>query len=86
MSRFTEPRLINNKLFFTLIGLWLTLTTLVYSQESRHALLIGNSEYQHKPKLPNAVNDILALETALESVGFQVTTKANVATKTRLKQ
>jgi uncharacterized caspase-like protein len=40
--------------------------------EKRVALVIGNSEYQHAPKLPNPVNDANAVSIMLEGAGFEV--------------
>jgi hypothetical protein len=40
--------------------------------EKRVALVIGNSEYQHAPKLPNPVNDANAVSIMLEGAGFAV--------------
>jgi uncharacterized caspase-like protein len=45
------------------------------AEEKRIALVIGNGDYAHVQKLPNAVNDahVMALELAQPSHGFQVT-------------
>ncbi len=40
--------------------------------ERRLALLIGNSDYTHGGSLPNPVNDVRAVKTALEALGFTV--------------
>jgi hypothetical protein len=40
--------------------------------EARFALLIGNNDYQHAPKLRNAVNDANDLGAVLQQIGFQV--------------
>ncbi len=40
--------------------------------ERRLALLIGNSNYMHGGSLPNPVNDVRAMERALEALGFTV--------------
>jgi hypothetical protein len=40
--------------------------------EKRVALVIGNSEYQHAPKLPNPINDANAVSIMLEGAGFEV--------------
>jgi TRAP-type C4-dicarboxylate transport system substrate-binding protein len=42
-----------------------------FAAQRRSALLIGNAAYQREP-LPNAVNDVRALGTALRSLGFDV--------------
>lgn len=40
----------------------------------RVALIIGNGNYEHAPKLPNATNDARALAAALTASGFQSVT------------
>jgi uncharacterized caspase-like protein len=40
--------------------------------EQRVALLIGNSDYAHGGSLANPVNDVQAMKTALEGLGFTV--------------
>lgn len=40
----------------------------------RVALIIGNGNYEHAPKLPNATNDAKALAAALTASGFQSVT------------
>jgi hypothetical protein len=40
--------------------------------EARFALLIGNNDYQHAPKLRNAVNDANDLGAVLRQIGFNV--------------
>ena len=57
------------KLFFFLCFL---LSTTVYSQEKRLALVIGNSAYEHGGELPNPINDAFAMKQALTDVGFEV--------------
>lgn len=45
---------------------------------SYHALLIGNNEYQHLPKLETAINDVEVLEELLrKKYGFQTTVVRN---------
>ena len=44
----------------------------------RFALVIGNSNYSSLPKLPNAINDARAIDQALRSAGFQVSTHENL--------
>lgn len=45
----------------------------VHQQENRTALLIGNSEYPGKARLPNPVRDVRAVAEKLSSLDFQVT-------------
>lgn len=40
--------------------------------DRRVALVMGNSNYQHAPKLPNPVNDASAVSILLEGAGFEV--------------
>src|SRR5689334_5089587 len=40
--------------------------------ERRIALVIGNSAYQHLPRLANPVNDAQLVAATLESVGFKL--------------
>jgi len=51
-------------------------------QEQRLALLIGNSNYNHGGSLPNPVNDVRAMEKALESLGFVVMKYEDCSQKT----
>ena len=40
--------------------------------QKRVALVVGNSSYQHTPKLPNPVNDATDMAASLAKLGFQV--------------
>lgn len=42
------------------------------SAANRNALVIGNSNYQHVPELPNPKNDAAAVAGKLKSIGFEV--------------
>jgi uncharacterized caspase-like protein len=53
-----------------LVALLLTLTAA--SAERRVALVLGNSQYQHAPVLPNPVRDARAVSERLEQLGFEV--------------
>ena len=46
--------------------------------ETRVALVIGNSTYQHGGRLPNPVNDAAAVAQALRQVGFTVTSRSDL--------
>jgi len=46
--------------------------------ETRVALVIGNSTYQHGGRLPNPVNDAAAMAQALRQVGFTVTSRSDL--------
>ena len=61
-----------NKLFLCLLALFLSVT---FAQaERRVALVIGNSGYEHAPKLANPLNDAQGMSEKLEQLGFDVTT------------
>jgi uncharacterized caspase-like protein len=45
--------------------------------QKRVALVIGNSEYQHAPKLSTPANDANAIGTMLEGAGFDVVERRN---------
>jgi uncharacterized caspase-like protein len=44
----------------------------VAGAEKRVALVIGNSTYQHVPRLQNPVNDASDIRTKLNALGFQI--------------
>jgi uncharacterized protein (TIGR02145 family) len=48
------------------------ITTTLYSQEKRLALVIGNSAYEHGGILKNPVNDAYAMKRSLSQAGFEV--------------
>ena len=56
----------------TLAALWLLAGCLSAAAESRVALIIGNSAYQHVGALENPVNDAADIGQALEGLGFDV--------------
>lgn len=47
--------------------------------DKRVALVIGNSEYRHVPRLPNPQRDALAMESKLIELGFNVTSASNTS-------
>ena len=55
------------------------------ASEQRLALLIGNSNYSHGGSLPNPVNDVRAMEKALEVLGFTVMKYEDCSQKTMKK-
>jgi len=61
----------------------LLITIFSYSQEKRLALVIGNSDYE-KGELKNPVNDAKLIARTLDSLGFDVIAKYNLATKREL--
>ncbi|MGH7396334.1 MAG: caspase family protein [Candidatus Rokuibacteriota bacterium] len=68
------------------VGLWtLTLVSSVGAQvpreESRLALLIGNSAYRESP-LRNPVNDVRAMAQRFEELGFTVLVHENATKRT----
>src|SRR5579864_7437240 len=58
----------------TSLGLAVVLVTVLLSgavqEQSRIALVVGNSAYQHAPALPTTVNDANDIAQTLESLGF----------------
>jgi uncharacterized caspase-like protein len=54
--------------------------------EKRVALVIGNSDYQHAPKLSNPVNDASAVSIMLEGAGFAVVELRNDLTNTAMRR
>ena len=46
--------------------------------ETRLALVIGNSDYEFTSKLPNPVNDAVLIKETLESLGFDVIFDTNL--------
>ena len=48
------------------------------SSDTRQALVIGNSEYEHAGRLRNPVNDARAIGSTLQQLGFEVTTLTNL--------
>ena len=59
-------------ILFSLFLVFLSATTLYAEQESRLALLIGNSNYNYAGKLDNPINDVRAIKGVLEQLGFTV--------------
>ena len=49
------------------------------SSDTRQALVIGNSEYEHAGRLRNPVNDARAIGSTLQQLGFEVTTLTNAS-------
>ncbi|MEO5757728.1 MAG: caspase domain-containing protein [Mesorhizobium sp.] len=56
---------------FLVFALVLTLTNAAHA-ERRVALVLGNSQYQHAPALPNPVHDAQAMAERLKSLDFEV--------------
>ena len=48
------------------------------SSDTRQALVIGKSEYEHAGRLRNPVNDARAIGSTLQQLGFEVTTLTNL--------
>ena len=67
-----------------LLSILLTLTTAVGAQE-RVALVIGNAQYAHAPRLANPLSDAADIGAALNRLGFAVTKLEN-ANYTALRQ
>src|SRR5262249_15626709 len=53
--------------------------------EQRLALVIGNSNYQHAPLLPNPDNDAQSMAQFLNSAGFEVTAATNLTQNDMIK-
>jgi hypothetical protein len=60
-------------------------TTFIPAYASRFALIIGNGDYQHIPKLHHPVNDAHDMGAILKTLGFQVVVKRNADKKTMVK-
>ena len=52
-----------------------------FASQRRNALLIGNAAYEREP-LPNAVNDVRALGSALRALGFEVVVIEDASSET----
>ncbi|MGH6944311.1 MAG: caspase family protein, partial [Geminicoccaceae bacterium] len=52
--------------------LCLALASAAHAEGRRIALVIGNGNYLHAPKLDNPVNDANGVAAALEGLGFEV--------------
>ena len=59
-------------ILFSLFLVFLSVTNIYAEQESRLALLIGNSNYQFSGKLDNPINDVRAIAKVLKQLGFTV--------------
>ncbi|MEM9364585.1 MAG: SUMF1/EgtB/PvdO family nonheme iron enzyme [Planctomycetota bacterium] len=72
---------------FSLVVLSLTLVTSTRPlvAQSRHAIVIGNSDYEGHESLPNPGRDADLIEQSLQRLGFQVTKKKNL-TKREMSQ
>ena len=70
-------------IFYRIILLTVSLlfVSVTYSADlaQRHALVIGNGNYQHLLKLDNPVNDATAISRTLSELGFAVTTLTDVS-------
>jgi hypothetical protein len=69
---------------FTLFGV--AAGTVESFAEKRVALVIGNSDYQHAPKLPNPVNDANAVTIMLEGAGFETVELRNDLTNMAMRR
>lgn len=66
------PRRAVHWLFASVLIVAAALTSGAANAEKRVALLIGNSAYQHVPRLLNPVNDASDMRVKLEALGFQI--------------
>ncbi len=74
-------RILKNRLVLVVAGALAILLALALpaQAERRVALVIGNSQYQSVPKLPNPGNDARAVAASLKALGFdQVTTRLDL--------
>ena len=62
--------------FLLILPLWMH-----HAHAARHALVIGNDSYAHITPLKNARADARAMAKSLESAGFKVTLKTDLAEK-----
>ena len=70
-----------------LLLIFLVLPLLMVAQtEKRLALVIGNSNYQYLPKLPNPVGDALLIAETLDSLGFEIMLDTNITTKRKFQK
>ncbi len=68
----------------TIVGILATVATLCTGparaeEETRLALLIGNSRYEHATPLRNPENDVDLMETSLRTAGFRRTVAKNAS-------
>jgi len=52
-----------------------------YSGEKRVALVIGNADYEHYPKLKNPANDALDVAQRLRELGFEVVERSDLTSR-----
>ena len=62
---------------FTAVGFYFNSIRSKGRDRVKCALVIGNSAYEGNARLANPVNDANLIESALESIGFEVTKQAN---------
>ena len=67
---------------FSISILFLSSTNLYAEQQSRLALLIGNSNYKFAGQLDNPINDVRAIKRVLEQLGFTVLKYEDCSQKT----
>ncbi|MEQ9328863.1 MAG: caspase family protein, partial [Rhodospirillales bacterium] len=58
--------------WLALLCLWIPLTVTPARAETRVALVIGNSAYEHTARLANPRNDAVAMASTLRRLGFDV--------------
>jgi hypothetical protein len=63
----------NTFIVTSFLGLFLSASTTSALAESRVALVIGNSNYQHVPRLPNPIRDSRAISKMIKQLNFEVT-------------
>ena len=68
------------KIFFILIVILIFISP-SFTQETRIALVIGNSEYLYQSKLKNPVRDAILMAQTLESLDFDVILDTNITTE-----
>ncbi len=72
-------------LFLVIISLWIfkfgqgeIKTLRLYTPSKRLALVIGNANYQHQPKLIHPLNDAKDMASELKNLGYEVILKLNL--------
>ena len=82
MSTVAVPKIRAGLLVVVLASVAFSSSPAAAAPEARFALLIGNNDYEHAPKLRNAVNDATDLGAVLKELGFSVQVVTNADHRT----
>jgi uncharacterized caspase-like protein len=82
MSTVAVPKIRAGLLVVVLVSVAFSSSPAAAAPEARFALLIGNNDYEHAPKLRNAVNDATDLGAVLKELGFSVQVVTNADHRT----